>query len=144
MGRIVCRVVACVPPWQVDPSCTTTLAVDNGTAEQNQPCWTPAPPALETEDIVGKPAMALSPQSQLPIIAARTADNSLWLWWNEPNGQWAGPLGIGPAGSTFSDPVLEFGPTGFILLSAEGPGGLPYVYWQTSDYQFHGPLSMAG
>ncbi len=44
LGRIVCRVVACVPPWQVDPSCTTAVAVDNATAEQNEPCWTPAPP----------------------------------------------------------------------------------------------------
>ena len=44
MGRIVCRVVACVPPWEVDPSCTTAVAVDNATAEQNEPCWTPAPP----------------------------------------------------------------------------------------------------
>jgi hypothetical protein len=46
MGRIVCRVVACVPPWQVDPTCTTAVAVDNGTAEQNEPCWTPAPPTV--------------------------------------------------------------------------------------------------
>jgi hypothetical protein len=46
LGRIVCRVVACVPPWQVDPSCTTAVAVDNGTAEQNAPCWTPAPPSV--------------------------------------------------------------------------------------------------
>ena len=45
VGRIVCRVVACVPPWQVDPSCTTAVAVDNATAQQNEPCWTPAPPA---------------------------------------------------------------------------------------------------
>ncbi len=45
MGRIVCRVVACVPPWTVDASCTTAVAVDNGTAEQNEPCWTTAPPA---------------------------------------------------------------------------------------------------
>ncbi|MGD0747151.1 MAG: hypothetical protein ABSB68_05025 [Acidimicrobiales bacterium] len=52
MGRIVCRVVACVPPWQVDPSCTTAVAVDNATAEQNEPCWTPAPPA----PLCGSPA----------------------------------------------------------------------------------------
>ena len=44
VGRIVCRVVACVPPWTIDPSCTTAVAVDNGTAEQNESCWTPAPP----------------------------------------------------------------------------------------------------
>ena len=48
IGRIVCRVVACVPPWTVDPSCTTAVAVDNATAEQNEPCWTPAPPMPPT------------------------------------------------------------------------------------------------
>ena len=55
MGRIVCRVVACVPPWQVDPSCTTAVAVDNGTAEQNQPCWTPAPPSVPVVGIAQGP-----------------------------------------------------------------------------------------
>jgi len=44
IGRIVCRVVACVAPWTVDPTCTTANAVDDGTAEQNVACWTPAPP----------------------------------------------------------------------------------------------------
>ena len=45
MGRIVCRVVACIPPWEVDPSCTTANAVDDSTAEQNVACWTAAPPS---------------------------------------------------------------------------------------------------
>jgi hypothetical protein len=45
IGRIVCRVVACVPPWTVDPTCTTTLAVDNATAEMTAACWTSAPPS---------------------------------------------------------------------------------------------------
>ena len=45
IGRIVCRVVACVPPWTVDPTCTTTLAVDDSTAEMNAACWTTAPPS---------------------------------------------------------------------------------------------------
>ena len=45
IGRIVCRVVACVPPWEVDPTCTTAVAVDDGTAEQNAACWTTAPPS---------------------------------------------------------------------------------------------------
>jgi len=45
MGRIVCRVVACVPPWEVDPTCTTAVAVDNSTAQQNVACWTTASPA---------------------------------------------------------------------------------------------------
>jgi hypothetical protein len=45
IGRIVCRVVACVPPWTVDPTCTTTNAEDDGTAEQNAACWTTAQPS---------------------------------------------------------------------------------------------------
>ena len=45
MGRIVCRVVACVPPWEIDPTCTAAVAVDNGTAEQNVACWTTAVPS---------------------------------------------------------------------------------------------------
>jgi hypothetical protein len=45
MGRIVCRVVACVPPWQVDASCTTANAQDESTAEQNEACWTTAVPS---------------------------------------------------------------------------------------------------
>ena len=44
MGRIVCRVVACVPPWTIDSSCSNVAAVDESTAEQDRPCWTPARP----------------------------------------------------------------------------------------------------
>jgi hypothetical protein len=43
MGRIVCRVVSCIPPWEIDPSCTTTSAQDNFTASQNVPCNTAVP-----------------------------------------------------------------------------------------------------
>ena len=46
MGRIVCRVVACIPPWEIDPTCTTTNAQDDFTANMNAPCNTaiPVPP----------------------------------------------------------------------------------------------------
>ncbi len=68
MGRIVCRVVACVPPWEVDPSCTTVNAQDNGTAEQNVACWTtsaPAPP----------PPLCNSPATNCQTVGiATTAD----------------------------------------------------------------------
>jgi hypothetical protein len=43
LGRIKCRVVACVPPWEIDPTCTTTSATDDGTANQNAACLTPGP-----------------------------------------------------------------------------------------------------
>jgi len=45
MGRIVCRVVACIPPWEIDSTCTRTNAQDDSTAEQNAACWTTSPPS---------------------------------------------------------------------------------------------------
>lgn len=43
LGRIKCRVVSCVPPWEVDPSCTTASATDDFTADQTAGCLGPAP-----------------------------------------------------------------------------------------------------
>jgi hypothetical protein len=43
MGRIVCRIVSCIPPWEVDPTCTTTPAEDDGTAFMNRDCNTAVP-----------------------------------------------------------------------------------------------------
>jgi hypothetical protein len=38
MGRIVCRVASCTPPWLTDASCTTTPATDNRTALHTAGC----------------------------------------------------------------------------------------------------------
>jgi hypothetical protein len=38
VGPITCRLVSCVPPWEIDPTCTTTVAVDEGTRLHNAPC----------------------------------------------------------------------------------------------------------
>jgi hypothetical protein len=38
VGAIVCRVVTCTPPWQFDPSCTTTDARDDATRLHDAPC----------------------------------------------------------------------------------------------------------
>ena len=37
-GPVVCRVATCTPPWQYDPSCTTTSATDNATLSHGAPC----------------------------------------------------------------------------------------------------------
>ncbi len=45
-GPITCRVVTCVPPYAIDPACSTATLVDNATAEHTSPCITsPRPPA---------------------------------------------------------------------------------------------------
>jgi hypothetical protein len=38
VGPITCRLVSCVPPWEIDPTCTTTVAIDEGTRLHNAPC----------------------------------------------------------------------------------------------------------
>jgi hypothetical protein len=64
LGRIKCRVVTCVPPWEIEPNCTQANAEDDGTADQSAACVTPGPtyppppvpicPSAETNcDVVG-------------------------------------------------------------------------------------------
>jgi hypothetical protein len=40
-GPVACRVVTCVPPYQLYPSCGTSSATDNRTAHHSAPCLTP-------------------------------------------------------------------------------------------------------
>jgi hypothetical protein len=70
IGRIVCRVVACVPPWEVDPSCTTANAEDDSTAEQNAACWTPAFPAPA-------PLPCASPLTDCQVVAMTPSSDGL-------------------------------------------------------------------
>ena len=43
LGPIVCRVVTCVPPWQMDGACGTAIRVDNATRDHNRPCLSGGP-----------------------------------------------------------------------------------------------------
>ncbi|MGH3658363.1 MAG: hypothetical protein ACRDUA_17050, partial [Micromonosporaceae bacterium] len=38
LGPIVCRVVTCTPPWQLDGTCTTAIRTDNNTRYHDAPC----------------------------------------------------------------------------------------------------------
>ncbi|MET0727315.1 MAG: twin-arginine translocation signal domain-containing protein [Acidimicrobiales bacterium] len=43
LGPIVCRVVTCTPPWQLDGSCGTSSRTDNNTRNHNRSCLQGAP-----------------------------------------------------------------------------------------------------
>ena len=43
VGQIVCRVVTCTPPWEIDPSCTQAVATDNNTRFHNAACLAEEP-----------------------------------------------------------------------------------------------------
>jgi hypothetical protein len=38
LGPIVCRVVSCTPPWQLDAACSTAALTDNNTRNHHRPC----------------------------------------------------------------------------------------------------------
>ena len=88
LGRIQCRVVSCVPPWQIDSTCTTTSATDDATAQMNAPCNTavPAPP----------PPPCDSPATQCEVV-----------------GMAATPDGMGYAMVTAFGKVLTYGDSAF-------------------------------
>lgn len=38
VGPIMCRVVTCTKPWEIDPNCSTVSRVDNATRYHHRPC----------------------------------------------------------------------------------------------------------
>ncbi|HEX7096990.1 MAG TPA: twin-arginine translocation signal domain-containing protein [Acidimicrobiales bacterium] len=51
VGPITCRLVSCVPPWEIEPTCTTTVAVDEGTRFHTAPCLHNGRGALDVLEI---------------------------------------------------------------------------------------------
>lgn len=43
VGPIMCRVVTCTKPWEIDPACTTVPRTDNNTRFHHRPCLDPDP-----------------------------------------------------------------------------------------------------
>ncbi len=84
LGRIMCRVVSCVPPWQFEPTCTSTAATDNGTASQNAPCTTavPAPPPPPPPTITGDPLPVTTVPGHEAVFSASAQNYTSvqWQW----------------------------------------------------------------
>jgi hypothetical protein len=90
--------------------------------------------------------MALTSASSgtMPIVAVQGPGNSLWVYWETPDAQWHGPLGVGGPGSTLSAPSLALGPNGLPTVAVQGPGNSLYLYWEASNSQWYGPLGVGG
>ncbi len=51
VGPIMCRVVTCTKPWEIEPTCTTASRVDNNTRYHHRPCLEEpedVPPSLDS------------------------------------------------------------------------------------------------
>jgi len=141
IGRIRCRVVACVPPWTVDPTCTTTLAVDNSTAEMNEPCWTSAKPSPPPPPLPPCPSPATRCETAGLVVSATGKGYYLFTGYgavlNYGDALWHG--GLPSAGVTPAKPVVAMAVTstglGYYLVDGTGSvhtfgdavfwGGLP-------------------
>ena len=99
------------------------------------------PPEPPSAAYGSMPAIAVGP-SGLPTVVAQSPSNSLDAYWETPDAQWHGPLGIGTGGSTYSAPSIGASAAGYPVVAAEGPSNSLYVYWETSDAQWHGPLGI--
>ncbi len=88
-------------------------------------------------------SVAFNPTNGQPMVAAQGPNNSLYVYWQTSSGSWAGPLGIGGAGSTYSAPSVAFNPvTGSPVIAARGPGSRLWIYWQNANGSWSGPLGV--
>jgi hypothetical protein len=115
MGAIYCRVVTCTPPWQLDATCTTTLAVDNNTRFHDAPCLHEE----EDEEMPPAPAVVIDTQGRRWVFV-RGIDAA--LWYTVDGNPWAS-LG----GTLTSGPSAAAGPNGRIDVVVRGSDGGSYV-----------------
>jgi surface antigen len=88
------------------------------------------------------PAEAENPSSKLPTVLADGPSDSLYAYWENSNGQWSGPLGVGGGhgGIAYSEPAIAYnGTTGLPVALAVGASNSLYTYWQNSNGQWVGP-----
>lgn len=80
LGPIVCRVVTCIPPWQIDGTCTQTVATDPATAGHDAACLHTPVGALDAANPgpngVRLTGWALDPDTTDPISVDLYVDGS--------------------------------------------------------------------
>jgi hypothetical protein len=95
-GPIACRVVTCTPPYNdASLACTTTLAVDNSTAEHTSahPCVPTPPPFLSAAVLPSSGAAVASSAGTVSVLARRT--NGSVSSRDLVGSTWAAPVSIG-------------------------------------------------
>lgn len=127
VGPVVCRVATCMPPWEWEPTCTTTAATANATANHSAPCLhgaTAAVSAFGAARDLGEPQGRL--RSPVTGMDATPSGNGYWLVAED-----GGVFAFGDArffGSAAAidkhAPVIAAAPTrsgnGYWLLSVDG------------------------
>jgi len=127
VGPVVCRIATCMPPWEWDPTCTTTSATANRTGLHYAPCLEPpiaSVAAFGAAGDHGEPATALA----FPVVGMESTPSGRGYWLVASDG---GIFGFGDApflGSTgairLNKPVVDMAATasgsGYWLVAADG------------------------
>ena len=113
----MCRVVTCTPPWELDATCTTTVAIDNNTRFHDAPCLHEE--EEEEDDMPSAPAICID-SSNRRWVFVRGLDAALWA--KTDNGAWVklgGLISSGPSATAYPD--------GRITVAARGGDGQTFV-----------------
>lgn len=141
-GPVVCRVITCQPPWQWDPTCTTSSATDNRTASHSAPCldeycWTSVE-ALWTSlgGAGGVLGNRLSTQQEIAPVGVRTLfEHGAIFQWNSNIQEVHGPIWSLYSFLGAQNGVLQY-PTSNTMPAAAGglygtfQGGV--IFWSPS------------
>jgi len=138
-GPVRCRIVSCVPPWEVDATCTTASATDNRTSDHNAPCndysppKPPAPPPPGAMPSSGP--VAVNNDGRIEAFGIGAVGNMLqncyqyeigrgWSVWGPIGGSWPVPTSIS-VGRNVSGSLQVFvrGADGHIRTTLQGPIG---------------------
>ncbi|HUP71412.1 MAG TPA: twin-arginine translocation signal domain-containing protein [Acidimicrobiales bacterium] len=83
VGPIICRLVSCIPPWEIDTSCTRTVAVDEATRFHDAPCLHAARGSLDVlkfeQGTLRLQGWALDPNNPAPLQLRVFVDSQLAL-----------------------------------------------------------------
>jgi hypothetical protein len=83
VGPIVCRLVSCIPPWEIDTSCTRTVAVDEATRFHDAACLHAAQGHIDVVELEQRTlrlqGWALDPNTSAPLQLRVFVDGQLAL-----------------------------------------------------------------
>ncbi len=99
------------------------------------------------QQLMHTPAVAVNPKTGLGSAAAVGPSDSLYVYWQSPNGAWNGPYGLdgGAPGIAYSSPAIIIDPTtGLPVVMAEGPSHSMYAYWENANGSWSGPYGLGG
>ncbi|MEO5842675.1 MAG: twin-arginine translocation signal domain-containing protein [Acidimicrobiales bacterium] len=81
VGPIICRLVSCIPPWEIDASCTRTVAVDEATRFHDAACLHAAQGSIDVlrleQRTLRLQGWALDPNAQAPLQLRVFVDGQL-------------------------------------------------------------------